>query len=343
LNSKPTSFCSIAQFEALELKTIKLHFPEILDEFYFFHAPKLSDRGKVFAVFQRFFDLRKKNRGKKCIYVTHELSEAPLHWRLRQWILMLLSDFVVTHTKNDMVWVKKWLIASKRKHIPSFLSPPIAPPYFKSPEERAQFKLKARTDFAVPKNLKNTHWILFNGLFTQDKGIEYVIELARMNPDLLFIFAGSILPTPKDSEYGKKLITSIEKLQNALMLLDLDSETLSRLILSSDAVVLPYRHGLSERRSSFKVPYTHGVPVLTTFGPWTPAEWLHLPGVYGVYVDATQSDVTTNLPSSLNAALQTLIMTSPETRLKQEEFQSQYALKSSMESRIKAIFEQIRT
>lgn len=106
------------------------------------------------------------------------------------------------------------------------------------------------------------------------KGIETFIELAAKAKEQRlpwrFLIAGQILP--KYEDYYQQLRLSTREL-NVTWITNMDDYEVSRLLQSSAAAYFPYPDGVSLRRGTFFAALVNGVPVITTKGDKTPADF----------------------------------------------------------------------
>lgn len=114
--------------------------------------------------------------------------------------------------------------------------------------------------------------VTYFGLFYPDKGAELFIATARLARERLgervrFRLVGQV--HPKYAGYYRRL-RAMEGSQEAEWVIGAGDLEAARLIAGSLACWLPYRDGVSFRRSSFMAAAVNGCPVITTRGPRVP-------------------------------------------------------------------------
>lgn len=115
------------------------------------------------------------------------------------------------------------------------------------------------------------HTITYFGLIRPQKGLEEVIELARLmqdrSPRWRVRVVGRLMPGWED------FFQRLRRRADGLLVdwqTGLDGEALSRALASSEIAYLPYPDGASERRGSLIALLANGAAVITTKGPHTP-------------------------------------------------------------------------
>lgn len=131
------------------------------------------------------------------------------------------------------------------------------------------------------------------GFINEEKGIEsllYALRDLRATgfPAHLLLVGGLHSDREAEfSEYQASLLRMIESLglQPAVTMTGyLEPDEASRRLVGLDLAVLPFRDGLTTKRSSFLSVLSHDVPVLSTRGPFVPNALVHRENVYLVPV-----------------------------------------------------------
>jgi glycosyltransferase involved in cell wall biosynthesis len=111
------------------------------------------------------------------------------------------------------------------------------------------------------------------GIIRRGRGIENIIRavhsLGRRNIRLLLI-GGSL----SDDDYPQKildLIGSLNMTASVTITGYLDNDRVSKLLLASDILLLPFPDGVSERRTTFLTGLDHRIPIITTRGLSSPS------------------------------------------------------------------------
>lgn len=228
----------------------------------FFHAPALFDRKSPLNPFISLIKTRKTFPKTHIVSIVHEFSEAPFHWRLRQYALLKMSRGVVVNSKADA----DLLMAS----FPQLVRAPLGPTLYLDgrPDERklVEERKKLSASFNLPLDQK---WILHPGLLTPGKGIESLSRLSEILPqDAIMILMGGLGPKARDLSFAGNLLGKLEnKFKERLVFLEnVKDDVFKYFLFASDLVVLPYEVGVSERRSSFLSAMACAANVFVTTG-----------------------------------------------------------------------------
>ncbi|HZQ42559.1 MAG TPA: hypothetical protein VFA99_04875 [Acidobacteriaceae bacterium] len=120
---------------------------------------------------------------------------------------------------------------------------------------------------------KLRHTLTYFGLIKRDKGIEQVIELAKLlhkrAPHWRTRIIGRILP-------GSEALYQHLRTESQGLAIDwqigLQDEALATALAATDIAYLPFPDGASERRSSLIALLTSGATIITTRGTHTPSQ-----------------------------------------------------------------------
>jgi glycosyltransferase involved in cell wall biosynthesis len=115
--------------------------------------------------------------------------------------------------------------------------------------------------------------VIYFGLIRPDKGLEQVIELARLSAAANTPFSVRIIGRPHSNHIP--YYESLRQIASGLPIRwdsDRTDETVSDLLADAAFAYLPFPDGASERRSSLRSMLGNGVATVTTDGPYLPAD-----------------------------------------------------------------------
>ncbi len=231
-------------------------------------------KGMMVSLLPMFIKFFGKKRRIIVISFVHDLMgpylfpKAGLLRRLGLFIMVLFSDKLTVHAegyKNDLVRLFPFLRG--RVH---FI--PCGSGIF--------CEQVAKINNISDRSLLDEATISFFGHIYPSKGLEYLIEamkiLADKNYRLKLMLIGGLTLDYGSSSFDaypnkiKKLI-SASGLNDAVTWLGFcKPEDVSIYLLKSNICVLPFIEGVNERGSSFSTVFSHGLPLVTTKGPYTP-------------------------------------------------------------------------
>jgi glycosyltransferase involved in cell wall biosynthesis len=189
-------------------------------------------------------------------------------------VLARYSDAAIVTNAEDLAVAKQWpfwatLAEGEQKNRPdrpNLYQIPIGsniavspPPGFKREDWRAQLEYRS----------SDTVWAYF-GFLNESKGGETLIRaLALSDPPAHLLMIGGRVGTsdPTNKAYADHVETLMADLGVAHRVKwtgYVPTEQVSAALLSADAVVLPYRDGISFRRGSLHAALAHGCPIIST-------------------------------------------------------------------------------
>lgn len=201
-----------------------------------------------------------RRTGIPVVTTLHEYCQAPWGGRLKQLVNVFFSHYVIVTNQQDELLLSRWA-GSKIVRIPIGSNIPV----YTTAMSREDIKKKFVQNPA-------TRWILFFGFVRPGKGIETLLEAFAQfrRPELRLVFAGP----PPEREYRSILDSMAEKLkikESVIWLGYLSPDDISLVFQASSMAVLPFVDGATERRGSLLSALQHGLPVVTTQGPFTPS------------------------------------------------------------------------
>ncbi len=321
VGSSRHEICSIGAFARAEASALEKNFKKveilepnqrgqyphsqisIIPEVVFFHAPALTDRKYPWNVFRSFFSLKKMFPKACFIPIIHEFSEAPLHWKGRQLLILKMSNAAIVNTLADFIALQPWHKKILRSHLAPTLFWPELLNLSSLDEMKIFYEALRATLSSQHPLLEKEKWILYPGLLTQDKGLELLLRISRfLNKKIKLILMGAVGPKQKDKKYAKHIVSELQKvLGDSIYFLEAPSDTLfKQFLFAADLVVLPYNNGVSERRSSFLSAMSCGANGWTTIGTLSSPLCLDQTGVYSVNKEATDSVVFESIQQALN-------------------------------------------
>lgn len=201
---------------------------------------------------------------KKSVVTLHEASAAHILRKLSLYPFTIRHEHLIFTSEYERQFAKQWApwIGPSSSIIPigSNISP-------------------ASVD--VPRNCNE---IAYFGLIMPGKGLEQVLELARIlkerQPGISVRVIGK--PTPEHKSYLERLRNKAAQLP-LIWDTDLNNKQIAERLTQVAIAYLPFPDGASERRGSLKAIWSCGVAAVTTKGRQTPkeyeglAQWAHDP------------------------------------------------------------------
>jgi hypothetical protein len=250
-----------------KLDSLKGFIPDII----LFHAPSLHDRKKPWNVLMSALKLKNAFPSADFIPIVHEFSEAPLHWKIRQTLIALMSSGIVVNSEADEAGLSLW----KKRILKTTLGPTLEMPKLKdlNPNEMKSAVLSIRTSLAEEFGIdKNKKWVLHPGLLTPGKGLEKLSDLKCL-ADLgaVLVVIGGLGPKQRDRNFANSSVERLtQKYGNQFHWINSpDDKVFQTWLFGADLVLLPYDAGVSERRSSFLSAMHCGANVATTIGEFS--------------------------------------------------------------------------
>lgn len=310
----------------------------------FFHAPSLSDRKTPWGAIENMLRIRAHFSKAKLISIVHEFTEAPIHWKIRQAILLKLSSAVITNTEADYLGVKKF----NSKVLRSRLGPTLVyadlvkNPQQDSLEEKIKENLKYLKSLLKDNQATtNGKIILHPGLVTPGKGVNTLKEfIPHMNSEDALVVMGGLGPKQRDKDFAeatKKELFNLFK-NRFLFLENPNDDTFTKILNAADLVLLPYDQGLSERRSSFLSAASCGANIFTTIGRFSSPMNVEKSGAHIVDV-AKWRERNTEVFNLFKSALNE----SPAQSIKRRLSNLQWADSFSWDKRAKQVYEFVKT
>ncbi len=310
VGSSPAKVCSIGSFarrEALAFQNAGIHcevlqpdsngqYPicasvEQLPDAILYHAPSLHDRRRPWLFMANARTLKKAFPRAAFVPVVHEFSEAPLHWKVRQCILLRYGDGGVVNTGLDFNGLK----AVHPNLIRLRLSPTVQ--LERTPrtlDELVKQRARERVALSVELGLDlKRRWVVHPGLVTPGKGVDALRNfLPALDEDTQLIVMGGMGPTQADFDFAQAVLTELgAKMPGRFRYLQAAEDALFvRVLLASDMALLPYDVGVSERRSSFLAAMACGARVWTTTGRYSLEMNLAKSGAYLMDVQSWKND-----------------------------------------------------
>jgi glycosyltransferase involved in cell wall biosynthesis len=223
--------------------------------------------------------LRRKKRHTKIVTTFHDLripylfpKAGPARWR-SVLALARYSHGVICTNQEDMHRLsqisRKWPQAPKIMHIPLGSNVEPRPP--------ANFDRTVwRATYGVTEK---TLLLAYFGFLNESKGAEELIQTVsnlrqnKVDAHLLLIGGDVGHADPTNAAYAGKVDTLIRKLDLTPVIHRtgyVSAEEVSANLLAADAVVMPYRDGVSFRRTTLISALRHGCPIVSTY-PATPS------------------------------------------------------------------------
>ena len=185
-------------------------------------------------------------------------------------VLARYSDAIIVTNAEDLAMAQQWPYCPTLHQIPIGSNIALSPP---SGYERSAWR--ARLGYGS----EDVVWAYF-GFLNESKGGETLIRaLALSDPPAQLLMVGGRVGSsdPTNQAYADR----VEALMADLGVSDrvrwtgyVPAEQVSAALLSADAVVLPYRDGISFRRGSLHAALAHGCPIVSTT-PQVPLPELH--------------------------------------------------------------------
>jgi len=210
--------------------------------------------------------------GNRVITTLHEFGERRLRWRLRAMINVLTSDIIVCISFLDTFNISN-LIRDRKPvhHIP--LASNIE---FHPLTNRDRINLRAGSGIG-----KSDLALAYFGFITPLKGFEILLEsvreLIRTDTAVKLMILSHL--QPNTNKYHRSIVKKIDELnlRDVCILGDryFSEMEVSQYLQAADIGVLPFKEGASERRGSLMAALEHGLPVITTIGPYTPSSFIN--------------------------------------------------------------------
>jgi len=136
-----------------------------------------------------------------------------------------------------------------------------------TPEQRSALR-------ASVSSKSDSSLIVYFGLIRADKGLETLIDavadLHKRSVCVELVVVGGT----GDESYRDRLIERAKGTDEVVHFLGhQDRVKVSQLLQASDLAVLPFSDGATANRTTINAALSHGLPLLTTKGPGTPAKW----------------------------------------------------------------------
>ncbi len=286
-----------------DFSKIKSH-PDVI----FFHTPALSDRKTPWGAIENVIKIRIRFPKAKFISMIHEYTEAPLHWKIRQNIILAMSSAAIANTLSDYDLAKKYcrnILRSKLGPTLSFdelVTDPQSVPLTTKRKECIGFLRKTLEDSGNSPDVKV---ILHPGLVTHGKGVQTLKEIIpTVDSNAVLLMMGGIGPKQRDKDFAESVKKDLKEVlgKKFIFLENPNDETYARILNSASLVLLPYDVGLSERRSSFLSAMSCGANVFTTTGKYSMPMEAEKSGAY--LVDSIQwNEKNSAVLSTLKKAL----------------------------------------
>lgn len=201
----------------------------------------------------------------------HEFGERRLRWRLRAMLNVLTSDVVVCINSVDAFNISN-LIRERKPvhHIPLASNIEFHP---LTDQDRSNIRTGTGTgtsDLALA----------YFGFITPLKGFEVLLEAVRelIKTDTAVKLMILSHLQPNTNKYHQSIVKKIDEmnLKNVCVLGDryFSEVEVSQYLQAADIGVLPFIEGASERRGSLMAALEHGLPVITTLGPYAPSSFI---------------------------------------------------------------------
>jgi len=197
----------------------------------------------------------------------------PFRWR-SMLALARYSDGAICTNREDLHTLQQALPGLTAAHVPlGSNADPQSPPDFDRTAWRQRYQ-------AGPKTLL----LAYFGFLNESKGGEELVEAVALlrgqglDARLLFIGGDVGDADPTNAAYARRVQTLIEQRGLAAMVYRTGYTTLAEVsanLLAADAVVMPYRDGVSFRRTTLIAALRHGCPVVST----RPADFAFLPEI----------------------------------------------------------------
>lgn len=203
--------------------------------------------------------LKLRHRGIPLVLTTHEFGERRVRWRARALCNVFLSDAVITITSKDAEILRRWHRNVRR--VPLVSNIPGQP---------------------RPARAPGRSLVAFFGLLDRMKGVERFIDVAeRLGAGrYAYVVIGGF--DPAGNAYHASLLDRVKSkgLEGAFRFPGhVGREEVGALLAGSDCCLLPFDEGVSERRTSLLAALVQGTPVVTTAGPYVPADYRGIPGL----------------------------------------------------------------
>ena len=277
------------------------------------HIPSLFDRKRPWNVLRTALKLRQFSYHFPIIVTLHELSEAPLHWRLRaKWFCQIgNASGLIVNSDADYQLAKQWGIALEKMSLgptlwnDTLLKNPTRD-LIQSERENAISRLKAPLG-SNGLNLEKP-WLLHAGLITPGKGITFLQDWSRRIlaenanlQDWQFVLAGGFGPKRRDVDFAQNCISEFRNtLGKQFVFLESPSDKQYQdLLIAADLVALPYDFGVSERRSSFLSACASGAHIWTTTSHLSVPLKLQESGVQSIEFNLPQQEQHQSLTNAL--------------------------------------------
>jgi len=240
--------------------------PDIID----FQYPTIAYRRKIFANLLPFL-LRLKGIKVPIVTTFHEFTEVGYPGKFRSLLLILLSQHVILKNKADLEILKRLFFWKKFTFIPIGSN-------IKVKEYRPDQLIKLRKKLGLVA--KKESLLLYFGFIDESKGIDDLLEATTLLilkgvPVKLLLIGGF---NPQNNTYHHHLERLVEKLHLAdkvFWLGFVSDEEISQYFQIADIGVFPFKKGVSLRRGTVMGTLIHGVPVITTLGKYTTADFVN--------------------------------------------------------------------
>lgn len=233
--------------------------------------------------------------GTRVVTTLHNTRSFTFAPRLTMGVFLRFSDWlVVTNDSDREILVQEYpLHAHKYSVIPAAGGMPCPAELLAS---RAQHRARLRRELGLEEG---EMLLAYFGFINEEKGLESLLyamaELQRVSFPVRLLLVGGLHSDREEaiSPYHQKLLGLIQDLGVAPSIHVtgyLDGASASRHLLAADLAVLPFRDGLTTKRSSFLSVLSHDVPALSTAGEHLPEALRHRENVY--LVPAADAETT---------------------------------------------------
>lgn len=223
--------------------------------------------------------------GTRVVTTLHNTRSFTFAPRLTMGVLLRFSDWlVVTNDADRDVLVQEYpLHAHKHSVVPAAGGMP-CPPGLLAARDAHRARLRRELGLA-----KGDMLLAYFGFINEEKGLESLLHaMAALQraafPARLLLVGG--LHSDREaavSPYHQKILATIQELgvgSSIHVTGYLDGDSASRHLLAADLAVLPFRDGLTTKRSSFLSVLSHDLPALSTAGEHLPEALRHRENVY---------------------------------------------------------------
>jgi hypothetical protein len=239
----------------------------------------------------------------------HEYTEAPWHWKLRVRIVSLFATAFIVNTKSDQLALCRFSKNVIRSHLGPTLW--LDNKHITDDNSLRSQILQSRQAIASRLSIPaESELIVLPGLLTPGKGIEFFLNWAESNTVKLtnakLVLMGGLGPKSRDHNYVETIKLWIDALNKRgvdtrLLLAQTDAEY-TEILLAANLVVLPFKEGVSERRSTFLSACSCAANVWTIAGRYSDELELTSSGVRSIHNSVTDSEKYLSLTEAYEAS-----------------------------------------